>query len=159
MIAVGLAVSGFAMWGGVAGASAGQPVPVFETVSGTAFVADCGTFEIWDEFELTSSGHLYLDKNGDPMRIVQHVWGSDRLYNPENGNSFSGTINAGEIVDLVGGQATESGQVFRIVVPGAGALFLDVGRFTIDFEDGLVFLKGRHQYFEGDFAALCAALI
>jgi hypothetical protein len=38
-------------------------------------------------------------------------------------------------------------------VPGSGAVFVDVGRFVFDFEDGLVFLKGMHPFFEGDVEA------
>ena len=158
VIAAGLAISGLALVGGVTNASAIAPVPIEETVSGDDAVADCGTFEVRDEFQLTSTGRLYFDKQGNPVRIVQLVTGSDRLYNPENGKSLSGTIHAGEIVDLVEGQAIENGQTFRILVPGSGAVLLNVGRFVLDFEDGLVFLKGNQQCFEGDLDALCAAL-
>lgn len=157
-IAAVLTVSGLAVLGGAAGASAAKPVATSGSDSGNMMVADCGTFEVWDEYELFWSGYVHFDREGNPVRIVQHVWGSDRLYNSVTGKSFSGTINSGEIVDLVEGQAIQSGTIFRIVVPGSGAVFLDVGRYVFDFEDGLVFLKGRHQFFEGDFEGLCAAL-
>lgn len=158
VIAAGLTICGLALVGGITDASAVPPVPVDETASGNEPVADCGTFEVWDEFELSVSGYLHFDNEGNPVRIVQRVTGSDRLYNPENGKSLSGTINAGEIVDLVEGQAIENGQTFRILVPGSGAVLLNIGRFVFDFEDGLVFLKGDQQFFEGDLEALCAAL-
>ena len=93
-----------------------------------------------------------------PVRLVQHLWGSDRLYNHDTGASLRGTFNANEIVDLVDGQAIESGQVFRILMPGAGVVFIDVGRFVLDFDEGFVFLKGRRQFFDGDVNTLCAAL-
>jgi len=63
-----------------------------------------------------------------------------------------------EVVDLVNGGITENGSTFKIIVPGAGAVFLDVGKFIIDFENGLEFLAGRHDFFDGDVAALCAVL-
>jgi hypothetical protein len=158
LIGAGLAITGLALAGGVTSASAVPPVPIDETVSGNDPVADCGTFTVWDEFTLTSTGYLHFDSDGNPVRIVQRVSGSDRLYNPENSKSLSGTINAGEIVDLVEGQAIESGQTFRILVPGSGAVLLNIGRFVFDFEEGLVFLKGNQQFFEGDLEALCTAL-
>jgi hypothetical protein len=37
-------------------------------------------------------------------------------------------------------------------------VFIDVGRFTLSFSDGLLFLAGRHDLFAGNTAALCEAL-
>ena len=45
-----------------------------------------------------------------------------------------------------------------MIVPGLGTVFVDVGRIILDFETGLVFIKGQHQYFGGDVAGLCAVL-
>ena len=62
-------------------------------------------------------------------------------------------------MDVVEGQLKVGGVVFRITVPGSGAIFLDVGRFIIDLDDdSLVFLAGQHQFLEGDLDGLCAAL-
>jgi hypothetical protein len=119
---------------------------------------DCGTFEVWDRSELHANGKLFFDDEGNVVRVVEHVWGIDTLYNPENGKSVTGSFNNGEIVDLVNGDVTENGSVFRITIPGLGAVFIDVGKFIIDFDDGLVFLAGRHDFFSGDTAGLCAAL-
>ena len=156
MIAV--TTSAFAVVVSTTPAAAVQPVPVQGTVSDNVPVVDCGAFQVSDEYTTSWSGHLLFDRAGNPVRIVEHLWGSDRLYNPVNGSSVSDTINASEIVDIANGQAIEAGQDFRVLVPGVGALFLDIGRFVIDFNDGLVFLKGRHQFFGGDVGALCAAL-
>jgi hypothetical protein len=158
LTAATLALSGLALVGGVTDASAVPPLPVEGAVSDNVPVADCGTFEVWDELTLSSSGRVHFDRHGNPVRIVQRVTGTDRLYNPENGKSLSGTVQSVEIVDLVDGQVTQNGQTFRIVVPGAGAVLLNIGKFIIDFEEGLVFLAGRQQFFEGDLDALCAAL-
>jgi hypothetical protein len=156
--ATGLALTGLTLFGGVNIASSAVPAEVSESESGTTFVTDCGTFDVLDTFQLSASGRLFFDRGGNPIRIVEHVWGSDRLSNSNTGTSLTGTINSGEIVDLVEGKATQNGAVFRIVAPGAGALFVDVGRFVFDFSDGLVFLKGQHQFFDSDFEALCTAL-
>jgi hypothetical protein len=132
-------------------------------ISGTEFGdepigVDCGTFEVWDDFELNWRGQEFYDDDGNVVRVVEHIWGVDRLYNPESGASVSGTFSNSETVDLVNGQITENGSIFRIVLPGAGAVFLDVGKFVLRFGEGVVFLAGRHDFFEGDTEALCAAL-
>ena len=50
------------------------------------------------------------------------------------------------------------GVVVRLTVPGDGAVFLDIGRIVTDRQGNLYFEAGPHQYFYGDFAALCEAL-
>ena len=152
-----VAIAGATMLGLASGASAARPVETSGSDSGNEPIADCGTFEVWDDFELNWKGFEYY-QDGNLVRVVEHIWGVDRLYNPENGKSFSGSFNNGEVVDLVDGQVTENGVIFRITVPGSGAVFLDVGKFIIDFEDGLQFLAGRHDFFDGDLAGLCAVL-
>jgi hypothetical protein len=55
-------------------------------------------------------------------------------------------------------QGANSGVAFRLVVPGAGAVFLDVGRTVLDRQGNVYFEAGPHQFLDGDFAGLCAAL-
>ena len=112
---------------------------------GDVFLTDCGDFDLRDHFTFEFHGKVFLDAAGDPVRIVEHVGGSDTFYNSVTNESVTGTINAGEIVDLVDGTVTESGTIGRITVPGLGVVFFDVGKFIIDFEDGLVFLAGHHH--------------
>lgn len=141
------------------GASADRPVETSGSIFGDEPIGiDCGTFEVWDDFELHWRGVEFYDDEGNVVRVVEHIWGVDRLYNPVSGTSVSGSFNNSEIVDLVNGEITENGSVFRIVLPGSGAVFLDVGKFILSFETGLQFLAGRHDFFDGDTAALCAAL-
>ena len=93
------------------------------------------------------------------MRIVEQVSGTDTFYRSVTGESVTGTINAGETVNLVDGTVTENGTIGRITVPGLGVVFFDVGKFIIDFDDGLVFLAGRHHAFlEEDYVPLCSLL-
>jgi hypothetical protein len=159
VVLAGLAVGVVSMLGTVAGAWAVPPVQIAGSIQGNDPIADCGSFEVWDEFTLSWRGTEHYDQDGNIVRVVEHVWGVDRLYNPDNGKSLDpATFNQGEAVDLVEGQVKVSGVVFRITVPGSGAVFLDVGRYIIDFDEGLVFLAGQHQFFEGDLDGLCAAL-
>ena len=145
---------------GVGTVSAGPPAGTSGSDAGDVPIGvDCGEFEVWDEYETHWNGKRFFDADGNFVRFVEHVWGTDRLYNPENGKSVSGTINSGEILDRVDGTVRQNGSIFRITVPGAGAVFIDVGTYIIDLDtDEVVFLAGRHDYFAGDTDALCAAL-
>jgi hypothetical protein len=155
----GLVLGLASMFATVAGAWAVTPVKIAGSTQGNDPIADCGTFEVWDEFTLNFRGAEHYDQDGNLVRVVEHVWGVDRLYNHDTGKSLpESSFSQGETVDLVAGQVRVGGIVFRVTVPGSGAVFLDVGRFIIDFDEGLVFLKGRHQFFEGDLEGLCAAL-
>ena len=68
---------------------------------------------------------LYFDKEGNPVRVVERVWGTDHLYNPNNGKSVDGTVTANEVVDLVDGQFTrEQARSSGSSFPGMGAVFV-----------------------------------
>ena len=139
--------------------AASPPLPTKEHAEDDVFLYSCGSFDLRDHVVFDTQGKIFVDEQGNPTRIVQHVGGSDTIYNSVTGESVTGTINSGEIVDLVKGTATQSGTVGRITLPGMGVVFFDVGRFTIDFETGLVFLAGhQHDFLEGDFAQLCDVL-
>ena len=158
-LAAGLAAAMTMVIAGATGAHAGVPLTVEESAEGDEFLTDCGDFDLRDHFTFEIHGKVFLDDAGNPVRIVEQVSGTDTFYNSVTGESVTGTINAGETVDLVDGTVTENGTIGRITVPGLGVVFFDVGKFIIDFDEGLVFLAGRHHaFFEEDYAQLCALL-
>lgn len=140
-------------------AMAGPPVTTSGSEAGDVFLADCGSFDLRDSFTFTWKGKEFYDADGNLTRVVMHVGGSDTFYNSVTGESVTGTINSGETLDLVDGTVTQNGTIGRITVPGEGAFFFDVGKYIIDFEDGLTFLAGRHHaFFEEDYTRLCDLL-
>jgi hypothetical protein len=158
-LAAGLVAALPMMFAGATAAHAGVPQTVEGSEEDDVFLTDCGDFDLRDHFTFEFHGKAFLDDAGNPVRIVEHVSGTDTFYNSVTKKSVTGTINAGEIVDLVGGTVTESGTVGRITVPRLGVVFFDVGKFIIDFDEGLVFLAGRHHaFFEEDYAQLCSVL-
>jgi hypothetical protein len=155
----GLVVALLIVLTGTTGAYAAVPLTIEESDEGDVFQADCGDFDLRDRFTFEIHGKVFLDEAGNPVRVVEHVSGSDTFYNSETGESVTGTINSGEIVDLVNGTATQNGTIGRITVPSLGVVFFDVGKYIIDFDEGLVFLAGRHHaFFEEDYAQLCSLL-
>ena len=140
-------------------ASADTPVTISSTGAGDVFLADCGDFDLRDRFTFEENGKMFFDDEGNLTRIVEHVGGSDTFYNSVTGESVTGTINSGETVDFVNGTVTQNGTIGRITVPGEGAFFFDVGKYIVDFENGLVFLAGSHHaFFEEDYSRLCELL-
>jgi len=139
-----------------AGASAPTTTSGDETVDTFAF--SCGTFDVWDYIEFSWSGTEHYDADGNLIRVEERVYGFDRLYNKTTGESVEGTYSNHETVDLANGDVTQNGQIFRIVIPGAGAIFLDVGKFVITFGEGLTFLAGHHDFFDEQVEAICAYL-
>ena len=47
---------------------------------------------------------------------------------------------------------------YRLTLPGAGAVLLDVGRVVVDREGNISFQKGLNQFYGGDVAGLCTPL-
>jgi hypothetical protein len=139
-------------------AGAVPPTKTSGNVTDDVFAFSCGSFDVRDDFEFSWQGTEHYDRDGNLIRVVEQISGVDRLYNPLNGKSVSGTYYNSETVDLANGDVSQNGSIFRIIVPGSGALFIDVGKYVIDFDEGLTFLAGRHDFFDEDFAEICAYL-
>lgn len=145
---------------------AGQPDHWGTSNTVNVMVADCGTFQVWDEAVIHEFGIDRYDRDGDIVKTVIHYWGVDRLYSPETGKTFSGRFAQGATIDWVKGidwteyqgvQASH-GVFYSITVPGAGVVLLDVGTFVFHLATGeILFVAGPQQVLEDDFTALCAA--
>ena len=143
---------------GASPAGALAPTKISGHETNDVFAFSCGSFDVRDDLEFTFRGTEHYDRAGNLIRIVEQISGVDRLYNPLNGKSVSGTYDNSETVDLANGDVTQNGQIFRIIIPGRGPLFIDVGKYVFDFEEGLTFLAGRHDFFDENFTAICAYL-
>ena len=79
-----------------------------------------------------------------------------RLLSRANYNVFTLTPGAGWFEDV----EKWTGLFWHVVVPGVGTVLLDGGLEIIDFkrENVVVRAVGNHQWLEGDFDKLCAAL-
>ena len=124
---------------------------------GTQVVADCGSFQVIDNFELNYTVKLFFNNEGTLSRIIFEIWGTDTFSNSETGTAYSGDFRQSELV-TVGQHGAHGGVIARLTVPGAGAVFLDVGRIVRDGAGNILFEAGQHQLADGDFADLCAAL-
>jgi hypothetical protein len=129
------------------------------TEEGVVEIIDCGAFVINDQYVLTWTETFYFDSSGTPVKLIEQVWGSDTFINASTGEQSTGKFHNTVVVDLAIGVGQNTGIVFRISVPGAGAVFLDIGRIVGTQEDhNAYFQAGPHQFEDGDFSELCAAL-
>jgi hypothetical protein len=115
---------------------------------------------------------------GFPVLIHEQGWIRDRFHTDNAGNfvmeslTFEhyrvSVINAQSGVTYASPQTglikftptftSSSGVITNFVVPGGGKVLIDAGRFVVDADGNLSFEVGIHEYLEGDFQALCAAL-
>ena len=142
-------------------ASADGPVvegPIHEEV--TTVLADCGAFQVLDVSELNYITRLFFDEEGNLVKIVEQVWGTDTFTNSVTGKAYPMDFHNNVVVDFstTPPQAALMAVIFRLIVPGAGAVFLDVGRIVVDRQGNIYFQAGPHQFFDGDLDSLCAAM-
>jgi hypothetical protein len=87
------------------------------------------------------------------------VQGTDTFVNSETGASISGRFANSVLIDFTTGLGASSGIVFKLIVPGMGPVFMDIGRVISNRDGSIVtFEAGPHQFTDGDFAAVCRAL-
>jgi hypothetical protein len=155
---------GSALLGGSLGATAkGAPVVIGpETEAGLAEnLIDCGTFMVHDRFELTYTLRLRFDKEGNLVKGVEQVSGTDTFINATTGKEIAAPFHNNVLIDFTSDPplGATAGVIYKVTVPGAGAVFLDVGRIVTDQSGEIIaFQAGPHQFFDGEVDALCAAL-
>lgn len=142
-------------------ASADEPVvegPVHE--EGTEVLTDCGSFQVLVNYELNYITRRFFDQEGNLVKIVEQVWGTDTFTNSVTGKAYPMDFHNNVVVDFstTPPQAANMGVIFRLTVPGAGAVFLDVGRIVLDRQGNVYFQAGPHQFFDGEVEALCAVM-
>ena len=142
-------------------ASADGPVIVgplhFE---GTDVLVDCGSFQVLDVYEQTEIFRWFYDQDGNLVKIVGQNWGTDTFTNSVTGKAYPMSFHNNILIDYTPAprRLANVGVIYRLVVPGAGAVTLDVGRLVYQRGSGLIFEAGPHQIIAGDFDALCAAM-
>ena len=150
------------------------------TVQGEAFVKEtigpfrvlgenigsCGDFDILNDYTISLSIYSYLDSDGSPNRVRYKGHYTDNIYANSAQPSYwlAGAPSNTETVwvRFEEGALTSVQMVgipFKVTVPGHGVIFIEAGRLLYDGPTGqLIFQAGKHQFRDGDFAALCAAL-
>jgi hypothetical protein len=141
-------------------APAAGPVVIGPThLEGTFELADCGSFKVLDQFALDFTMRLFFDQEGMLVRIERQVSGTDTFVNSETGKAITANVRHAVHIDPAVAMGATTGILFRLTVPGSGAVFLQVGRLVINRTGTVIdFQAGPSQFVEGDVAGLCEAL-
>jgi hypothetical protein len=141
-------------------ALADAPARVTLHEEGTDVLVDCGSFEVLDVYSNDGVASLFYDKEGNLVKIIIEYTGTDTFTNSVTGKAYPMDFHNTSIIDFSTTPRSNAltGVVYRLVVPGAGAVLLDVGRIVFQRGVGIVFQAGPHQLFDADFEALCAAM-
>jgi hypothetical protein len=158
---ISFVLGSFLSFGCLSVAGAAKPFvegPVHD--EGQAFVADCGSFEVLDDFVQDITVTYFFDQQGELIKLLIQIQGTDSFLNSVTGKTFPPMHYHNMLVinDPASDIATFQGIVFRLTVPGLGVVFRDIGRITLDRQGNFYFEAAQHQYFEGDIAGLCSAL-
>ena len=130
------------------------------------FVADCGSFNVLNDYSLQMTGTYFYDRNGQPIRdsVLVRIGGNSTYYNSNNPSiAISGGPGETEFqrTDWVDNTLAVIGSGFRVTLPGQGVIFIDAGRVILDFSSDppvVTFAAGQTDYFSANSAKLCAAL-
>ena len=122
-------------------------------------VGNCGGFQIIANGSGTTRETLYFDHDGLPIRLHFQGMANTALSNPLTDKTVYDTPSVAHIfVDFQRQTETHVGLFFNINVPGEGTVALEVGRYVVDVNGNITFIKGQFQVSEGGLAVLCAAL-
>jgi len=131
--------------------------PIHE--EGTDRFAKCKGFTILDEYVLDYTLRQFFDQDGNLVKMEETVSGTDTFINSKTGKAIAAPFHNNVLIDPQTRFGANAGIIFRVTVPGAGAVFLDVGRLvTNQAGTEITFEAGPHQFFDGDLGGLCAAL-
>ena len=126
-------------------------------------LGDCGDFVVRFNYWLDALLTFYYDDNGNVVRVTRKLFlenGGAIYYNAADPSYWlPGAPGAREISTFkFEGTSTITANVFRVTLPGHGAIFLNAGRIIITENRDVLFQAGRMDYWNEGYDALCAAL-
>jgi hypothetical protein len=146
----------------VSAASADQPVffgPFVTSGIGELDAANCGGFQVLDYFTTVVTIKRFFDNDGNRVRELIQVRATDTLTNSVTGKAFTEHVHWTYIQDVDANTLTVIGTLWKLTVPGGGAVFQSVGRITFNRATGeVLFEAGKWDIISGDYSGLCAAL-
>jgi hypothetical protein len=158
-ILVGFFIAGLLVLSSVSLASATQPEVEGGRDEDTVELHDCGSFQVLDHYVIEWTQTWFVDNTGTRIRFIEQVWGTDTFINSMTGEEYPTRFHNTVRKELTSPFAANSGIIFRLTIPGAGAVFLDVGRIVTNRAGTIItFEAGPHQFFDGEIDVLCDAL-
>jgi hypothetical protein len=101
----------------------------------------------------------FFDTNGNLVKVIETNTGGPftiTITNPANGKTA--TTQSQTFVVVATDPVRISGIVGNFVLPGTGAILMDVGTIVFDSNGNVLMIGGPHQQFVGDLEGFCAAM-
>ncbi|MEZ4737657.1 MAG: hypothetical protein R3E79_62065 [Caldilineaceae bacterium] len=144
--------------GVVAPTYAAEPTKKIIPLIGTQVLADCGSFQVLDDYNVMIVQTDFYDNDGVRTAIHQMLNGTDTYRHSATGQSFTMKSTFMVQFDVATMINSSAGLQYHLTLPGMGNVLLDVGKTVFDLNAGdFIFMAGTHQVAEGDTAGLCAA--
>jgi hypothetical protein len=122
-----------------------------------SFTSDICPFPIDATTRITGTETLFFDDQGNVLRDVLHLFAYAVWTNPRSGKSVIESDHlTGVILPDVG--FAQIGLNFHLRLPNGQTVLIDAGKLVLDEEGNILFQAGKHQFVDGDVAAVCAAL-
>ena len=126
-------------------------------------VADCGDFDVLVDYTLDALLTFYYDRDGNDWRFTRKLFlenGNSIFYNSNDPSYWLPGAPGQREIDTfkLDRTMTMTANIFRVMLPGHGAIFLTAGRIIINEYREVIFQAGRSDYWNEDYDALCAAL-
>jgi hypothetical protein len=133
-------------------------VEVEHVEDGPFTLASCGSFDLIVESDYVLTTRRFFDKQGNLTMLQGTASGTDTFINSGDlTKSIEASFQNTFLGDPQTPQRATTGIIFKVIVPGVGAVLLEIGRLV--FQAGnLVFQAGPQQFTDGDLDALCEAL-
>jgi hypothetical protein len=137
---------------------AAPPTTSTRIVQGTQLLADCGSFQVLDDYYETVGVTNFYDNDGTLIETHFAINGTDTYRQSVTGQSITMGTHFMVQLDRITLLDSAGGMYYHLMIPGLGHVLLDVGRTVYDRATGtMVFLAGQHQVMNGDTSGLCAA--
>lgn len=144
--------------GAVAPVFATAPTTATTPLVGSVVLADCGSFQVFDDYDITMVATTFYDNDGQRTQVHYAITGTDTYRHSVTGQAI--TMNTSFMIrnDYRTGQNAAMGLQYHLMVPGLGLVLMDVGLLVYDTHVGeYVFFAGPHQVATGDTAGVCLA--
>ena len=143
-------------------ALAGKPDMITIPVDDMFVIGECDGFSVIEHVQGRIKVSTHFDRNGNFVMEIARFSLRHTFSNSETGASiFSPDVGIDRTVINPDGSGTTAviGIVTRIVIPGEGVVFQNLGRIVFDINTGeVVFEAGQHDDFVNLFPVLCSAL-
>jgi hypothetical protein len=121
-------------------------------------LAQCESFTVLVQSDYVLTTRRFFDRKGDLTKLEGSAQGTDTFVNSATGTSIEAPFRNNFLGDPQKPQRATTGIIFKVIVPGVGAVLLEIGRLVLQ-QGEVVFQAGPQQFTEGNLDALCEALV